>query len=158
MAFATLFGAAVPIFDLDESIRSEDVTDTTSGRLTLDDYRRRSRASITAVRNYGIGIENIVEDTNVVFTRTIVQHLPITRVEWPEAGVVVVVMAKADGMADLDERSRNVDYWVADVGQDCKDTNELNASHASIICTTNSFSPHDTPGIAFPRASFQRSS
>ena len=104
MAFATLFGAAVPTFNFDESFRSEDVADTTGGRPRLDDYRRRRRASITAVRNYGIGIDFIIEDTNVVFPRTVVQHLPIARVVWPEAGVVVVVVAKADGMADLDEK------------------------------------------------------
>ena len=67
----------------------------------MDDYRRRSWAGITAVRNHGIGIENIVEDTNIIFTRTIVQHLSVVGVEWPEAGVVVVVMAKADGVANL---------------------------------------------------------
>ena len=67
----------------------------------MDDYRRRSWAGITAVRNHGIGIENIVEDTNIIFTRTIILHLTVVRAEWPEARVVVVVMAKADGVANL---------------------------------------------------------
>lgn len=101
MAFAALSGAAVPIFNLDENIRREDVSP--SCRLRLDYYRRRSRAGITAAGNHGIGIENIVEDTNVVFTRTKVEHLSVVGIEWPEAGVVVVVMAKADGVADLND-------------------------------------------------------
>ena len=99
MAFATLSGAAVPIFNLAENIRSKDISP--SGRLRLDDHRRRSWAGIATARNHGIRIENIVEDANVIFTRTIVQHLSVVRVEWPEAGVVVVVMAKADGVANL---------------------------------------------------------
>ena len=99
LAFATLSGAAVPIFNLAENIRSKNISP--GGRPRLDDHRRRSWAGITAARNHGIGIENIVEDTNIIFTRTIILHLTVVRVEWPEARVVVVVMAKADGVADL---------------------------------------------------------
>ena len=99
MAFSTLSGAAVPVFNLAENIRSKNISP--GGRPRLNDHRRRSWAGITAARNHGIGIENIVEDTNIIFTRTKIQHLTVVRAEWPEAGVVVVVMTKADGVADL---------------------------------------------------------
>lgn len=75
MAFAALSGPAVPILNLGENIRGEDVTP--GGRLRLDDYGCRGRDGIAAARNHGIGIENIVEDTNVICTRTEVEHLSI---------------------------------------------------------------------------------
>ena len=71
----------------------------------MDEYGSRSRTGITAACNHCIWVEDVVEDTDVVFSRTKVEYLVVVGVEWPKARVIVVVVTKANGMADLDGRS-----------------------------------------------------
>jgi len=67
-----------------------------------EDWCRRWRwSSITASGNHCIRINNIIKDTNVVFSGAGVENLVIPLVEGPETRVVVVVVAQADGVADL---------------------------------------------------------
>ena len=97
--FATLLGGAVAISDLDKSLTPGE--DIFAGRLGLDEDWRWRWSSVTASGNHCIRINNIIKDTNVIFSRAEVENLVIPLVEGPETGVVVLVVAQAYGVADL---------------------------------------------------------
>ena len=67
----------------------------------MDEDWRWRWSSVTASGNHCIGINNIIKNTNVIYSRAVVENLVIPLVEGPEAGVVVLVVAQADGVADL---------------------------------------------------------